>query len=87
MNRTQFRVHLDGIATIELDEAVLRVVDDEWRKQFYPLFSVQEIAEHIAYNLIINNACLSQLDGWADQPDSNAVIVDEPEWDTFAKEI
>ncbi len=77
-------------ATIELDDAVIDAVDDEWRQELYDLNTPEEIAEHIAYNLIVNNSRLSQLDGWADQPDNNARVIEWPDidqWYLKAKEV
>lgn len=78
----KFDVELKTTVTIELDDAVIAAVDDEWRKQLYDLKTPEQIACHIAYNLVVNSAKLSQLDGWADQPDENARIIDGPHWDT-----
>ena len=58
-----------GTAYVKLHLTVLEQVDDNWRKQFYDLTSDQEIAEHIAYNEIVNHWTLSQLDGFANLPD------------------
>ena len=72
MSKRRFRIIFSGEAEIELDSLVIAVVDDEWRSYLYNLKTPEEIASHIGYNLIFNNARLSMLDGWADQPDSNA---------------
>jgi hypothetical protein len=62
-------------AEIELDQKVIDQVDDDWRKCFYNLETPEQIAKHIAYNLVINNYRLSQLDGWADLDDNMADII------------
>ena len=72
MSKRIFIIEYNGSATIELDDQVIDVVNDEWRSQLYDLHTPEEIAEHIAYNFIFNSARLSDLDGWADQPDRNA---------------
>ena len=56
---------------------VIAVVDDEWRSQLYDLQTSGEIAKHIAYNLFFNGFSLSELDGWADQPNERARIIDD----------
>jgi len=67
-------IHFEGI--IELDNEVIKSVDDEWRKVFYSgLRSEQDIAEHLAFNIIVNNANLSMLDGFANFPDDFAKII------------
>ena len=73
-------------AIIELDQAVIDAVDDNWREHLYPLHTPEEIAEHVAGNMIVNNLKLSQLDGWADQPDGNAKIISWPNLDNFTIE-
>jgi hypothetical protein len=77
MGKRYFRVTFDKTVDLELDDAVISVVDTEWRTQLYDLKTPEQIAEHIAYNLLINNLKLSQQEGWADQPDSNAKIIGE----------
>lgn len=72
----KFNVTFSVTAKIELDDAVIDAVDDEWRSQFYRLMDIEDIADHIAYNLL-QGAGLSCLDGWADQPDKNAKLLDE----------
>lgn len=73
----KFDVEIRGSVTIELDEKVIDAVDDGWRSHIYNLKSPEEIAEHVAYNFVVNGATLSRLDGWADQPDENARISNE----------
>jgi len=87
MAKRRFEVDFRGWAIIELDDAVIDAVDDEWRDYLYKLFTPEQIAQHIAYNLVIRHAKLSHLDGWADQPNENARIVDEEDWDIEALEI
>lgn len=71
-----FSIHGEDVdsAIIELDDAVIEAVDDEWRSVFYKLRTPEEIAEHVGFNLIVNRQPLSNLDGWADQPDKNARV-------------
>jgi len=84
----RFEVGIHTYVEIELDDAVINVVDDEWRSQLYNLKTPEEIAEHVAYNLVINKAHLSQLDGWVDQPDENAKLISkEPDWNMLAREL
>ena len=79
-----FYHELVDTAVIELDQAVIDAVDDDWRSVLYDLHTPEEIAEHIGWNLCARNVKLSNLDGWADQPDSNARIVKYPTLDDFA---
>ena len=86
MSKRRFRVRFAGEAIIELDDAIISAVDDEWRTKFYDLGTPHDIAEHISYNLILRRTRLSKLDGWADMEDNLACVVREPEWVTFATE-
>lgn len=76
-----FEISLSGTVTVEIDDQVIEAVNDDWRATFYKLRTPEEIAGHIAYNLVVNRVKLSQMDGWADQPDSNVKVVNE-EWET-----
>lgn len=61
-------IHFEG--GIELDDKVMSAVDDNWREVFYPsLTTPQKIAEHIAFNMIVNDLKLSGIDGFADLSD------------------
>ena len=82
----RFHIRIEGEAIIELADEVIDVVDDEWRDCLYYLITPDQIAEHIAYNLIVNRIPLSMMDGWADQPDTNAKVV-EIQWDMAACEV
>lgn len=86
-SKRMFVVDFEGSVTIELDERVIAAVHDEWRAQMYSLYTPEEIAEHIAYNMVKNGLRLESIDGWADQPNDRARIVDEPGWDMNATEI
>ena len=85
--KRQFRIRVEGEAIIEVDQKAIDVVDDDWRAHIYNLRTPLEIAGHIGYNLVINNADLSRLDGWADQTDDLAKIIEEPDWETEIEEI
>lgn len=78
MTRT-FQIEYKVYATIVVEDSVIDVVDDEWRAQLYDLDTPEEIIEMVAENLI-RGRDLSDLDGWADQPDSNAKLhIDDTE--------
>ena len=77
-------------AIVEIDQELIDVVDDDWRSVLYDLHTPEEIAEHIGYNLIINNIHLSQMDGWADKDNDLARVVKWPDLDGYwitAREI
>lgn len=72
--------------TIDINESILaEVLTDTWRTQFYPLHTPTDVAEHLAYNFLCNGASLTQLDGFADRPWSDAFIVRE-EWEFLEEE-
>jgi hypothetical protein len=84
----KFRVIVEAEFEIEVADPVIDAVDDEWREQLYDLDGVEEIVGHVALNMAVNNAKLSELEGWADQPDDNAKVTSRIEWSTpYVKEI
>lgn len=85
MGKKQFNLHLECDAIIEIDDAVIQAVDDDWRSSLYDLHTPEEIARHIGYNLIVNGLHLSSMDGWADQDNSLAQVVGPTEWTTSAE--
>ena len=50
---------------VEFDDALLP--DDEWRKNFYYICTLDDLASHLGFNYVVNNAVLKQLDGFADR--------------------
>jgi hypothetical protein len=80
--KRKFRLEFSGAAIIELDQAVIDVVDDEWRKDLYNLRTPEQIAEMVGRCMVCNGWRLSAMDGWADQPDTNARIISGPDWET-----
>jgi len=74
MAKRKFNLSWTVECEIELDDEVIDQVDDEWRKHLYPLETPEQIAEHIAYNLVMNQWGLSMLDGWANLEDSQARV-------------
>ena len=85
MGKRYFNLRFFGEATIELDDQVIDVVDDEWRKDLYNLKTPEDIAEMVGRCMVWNRADLSDLDGWADQPDSNARVIYR-DWETDSVE-
>jgi hypothetical protein len=59
-------IHFEG--SIELDDKVIANVDDSWRKLYFD-FNTQQVAEHIAFNMIVNDLTLSRIDGFANLSD------------------
>ena len=74
--KREYTVRVVGTATVTIDDTLIESVDVGWRKQFYPLCSPQEIADHIGYNMLVNKCDLSDIDGFADRDDSDAVMSD-----------
>ncbi len=83
----KFHVSMRIECDIILDEEVINRVDDEWRSNFYNLTSASDVAEHIAYNLVVNNFRLSHLDGWADMKDLQAAIISDSVDDLSSEEV
>ena len=65
-------IHFEG--SIELDNKVIANVDDSWRTMFYDFNTPQQVAEHIAFNMIVNDLKLSGIDGFANLPDEMATL-------------
>lgn len=87
MAKRKFEITISGTGVIEIDDEVINVVDDAWREMLYELNTPEEIAEHLGYHLIINDAKLTQLDGWADMPNEYAEVKDYPQWEAQATEM
>jgi len=84
----KFRITFVADLEVELDQAVIDQVTDEWRSMFYQLYTPEDIAGHIGYNLAFNRAPLTMLDGWADLEDSMAQaqwVWDEIEQETIVR--
>ena len=79
MSKRNFHVELSVEADILIDDAIFEMVDDEWRKDFYDLSTIEEIVNHIAYNVIVNHTSVSNLDGWASL-DDDCVDVKNKYW-------
>lgn len=86
MSERTFDIELHGTATVVIDDAVIAAVDDDWRSSLYNLHTPEEIARHIAYNLIVNGIHLSSMDGWADQDNSKARTEGVTQWEIEAIE-
>jgi hypothetical protein len=82
----KFKIEISGSAVIEIDDSVIAAVDDEWRSQFYWLTTPEQVAEHVAFNMIKNGIQISQMDGFADQNNSS-VRMSRDELDFDATEI
>jgi len=87
MGKRTFEVEFHSMVTIELDDEVIKAgsSDDFFSVMGYKM-TPQEVASRIAYQKIFNGASLSQLDGFADQPDSNARLIKEDVIDTEVNE-
>lgn len=84
----KFTVHLETSVELELDEEVIsRVINniDNWQNVYYAFDKVEEVAQHIAYNLLINGFSLDQLDGWGDLP-ADYAKTSRPYWEVDAFE-
>ena len=72
--RRRFLVTLE--IEVGLDDALVKdVLTDEWASRFYSLRTAEDVAGHLAFNLIQGRK-LSSLDGFADQPENRAEIGD-----------
>ena len=81
-----------GRGVIELDQRVIDAVDDEWHDMITDSINTpEEIAQFIAFNMVINHANLNSIDGFADLTNDLAIMIEWPEgldnYDVIAKEI
>jgi len=86
----KFRVRFEGEIELEVADELLKSCNtDEWREQMMPFKRDEEFVEHIAYNTVINNLRLEQIDGYADQPEERVRLVDvrQPHWEIEAEEV
>jgi hypothetical protein len=87
MGKRIFEINANVTYQIELDDAVIDVVDDEWRSVLYDLYTPEDIAKMVG-GCLLRGWTLSGMDGWADQPETNARIVDYIDYETESvKEI
>jgi hypothetical protein len=61
---------------IEIDARLLaQVLTAKWRQRHYQLLTSSDVAGHLAYNMVQGRR-LTSLDGFADQPEDAARVVD-----------
>lgn len=70
------RFLVSSLVEITIEERLLTdVLTEGWRQNFYALTTAEDVAGHLAYNLIQGRQ-IGSLDGFADQPEDAARIVD-----------
>ena len=85
--KRRFNVTVTCHVELEVDQAVIDAVDEGWRKKFYSdMRTPEEIAGHIAFNMVRGDRPLDHIDGFADQPRESGIIM-HSEWDYEAEEI
>jgi len=62
MAKRIFDVTVSKTIRLELDDAVIDAVDDEWRSQLYNLHEPEEIAEMIGRCMVLFGSNLSSLE-------------------------
>lgn len=61
---------------IEVDDKLFKsVLTDEWRKVMYPFHTREEVAGHLAYNLM-RDVPLTSMDGFANQKPERARLIE-----------
>ncbi len=82
MAMKKFRGQLTVDFEIEVDDSVIErcLNDAEWRQNFYQFNTPEEVAGNLAYNLVHNTSCLSNLDGFADM-DDDLLKLKKERWD------
>lgn len=70
------RFLVSALIEITIEEHLLTdVLTDEWRQTFYALTTAEDVAGHLAYNLIQGRR-IGSLDGFADQSEDAARIIE-----------
>lgn len=86
--RRVFEVRLTTTLIVEIDDKVLkRGLSKSFRKRFYTFVTEADVAGHIGYNHVANNAQLHSLDGFADLKDSLVEVIDAEYHETEAREL
>lgn len=84
--KRRYNVQVTVVATLTVDDSVFKeVLNDDWRKQFYPFTTREEVVEHLAFNLLQERP-LSSLDGFARLEDDK-VTVTEVDWMDWEVEV
>jgi hypothetical protein len=83
---TSYRIEAEAVVYVDVrdPDVIERVTGpkgDEWRQQFYPLRTIDDVLHHFAYNAIANGVLdVRRLDGWADvAEDAVTLVLDEIE--------
>lgn len=85
--KRKFTVEFQATLELEIDESVIeRGLSAEWQSVYYKFETPEEVAKHIAYNMVVNRAGLSEFDGFADLDDGQAKA-NYPEWEVDATEL
>lgn len=73
----KFQITLSVEADIEVSQDLLdSVLTDDWRSNFYPFYTEEDVIEHITRNYI-RGCVMRQLDGFADRPESDVKLETE----------
>ena len=90
----KFKVRIETEVEINVDESVINQVNDDWREMFYyDIDTPCKVVEHLAYNIILFDRKLSDLDGFANLPNTAVMIygmnkeINDPNWEIEATEI
>ena len=86
----KFTVRFEGEVEIEVDDALLKSCNtDQWREQITRFTRDEQFVAHIAYNMVMNNLRLEEIDGYADQPEDrvNLVSGNPQDWEIEATEV
>lgn len=60
--------------TVDVEQSVIdRCLTAEWQSTFYPMRDAEDLAGHLAFNLIQGRP-LRSLDGFADLPESSVYV-------------
>lgn len=86
--KRKFRVVFSVAVDVMLSEALIQeALSNDFAVKIFPFDSANEVAHHLAYNLVCNRAELRQLDGFALRDSNEAEVVKEDWEEDDTKEL
>lgn len=70
------RFYAQFTVVVDVDDRLFKsVLTDEWRKTMYDFYSREDVAGHIAFNMM-RGCSLNDIDGYCDQPKGRAKLIE-----------
>ena len=86
MTQRVFVVDVRGSFMVTFDDSLMP--DDEWRETFYEINTLEELAEHFAWAVGIQQFSGGSLDGFCNTPLAEDIkVLDDGDWELTAREL